>query len=228
MKKKHLIDLHIHSNYSDGKLSIAEIIDLYGQKGFSAIAITDHLADSQTLTGFVTHRLNLSLSASRMPQYLEEIQRQAQRAREKYNMLVLPGVEVTLNAWSKNRGAHFVLLNIDRFINPDDNIKDILKSNRDFFSIAAHPIWDESYEFKTQYLWNNRHELSSYFDAWECATAQRFSKEVYQSDYAIVSSSDFHNPKKFESWKMQTYLEDLNCENLFSQIRQRQVEPVWI
>lgn len=228
MKKKHLIDLHIHSHFSDGKLSIAEIVDLYGQKGFSAIAITDHLADSQTLTGFVTHQLNLSLSASRMAQYLEEIEKEARRARDQYNMLVLPGVEVTLNAWSKNRGAHFVLLNVDRFINPDDSVQNILKNNRDFFSIAAHPIWDESYEFKTQYLWNNRHELSPYFDAWECATAQRFLKEVYQSEYAIVSSSDFHNPKKFESWKMQTYLEDLNRENLFSQIRQRQVEPVWI
>ena len=71
MKKKHLIDLHIHSNFSDGKLSVPEIVDLYGQKGFSAIAITDHLADSKTLTGYVTHQLKLSLSEERMPQYLE-------------------------------------------------------------------------------------------------------------------------------------------------------------
>lgn len=31
-------DLHIHSNFGDGKPSISEIVDLYGQNGFGAIA----------------------------------------------------------------------------------------------------------------------------------------------------------------------------------------------
>lgn len=228
MKKKCLIDLHIHSHFSDGKLSIAEIVDLYGKKGFSAIAITDHLADSHSLTGFFTHQLNLSLSESRMPEYLDTLAKEAQRAHRLYNMLLIPGVEITLNAWSKNRGAHFVLLGVDRYIDPDQSVVDILGQNRHLFSIAAHPIWDETYEFKTQYLWNNRHSLSPYFDAWECATASKFSKEVYLSGFAVVASSDFHRPSKFESWKTQTYLEDLNRENLYHQIRSRQVEPVWI
>ena len=44
-------DFHIHSNYSDGKLSVPEIIDFYGEHGFECICITDHLADPSRLLG---------------------------------------------------------------------------------------------------------------------------------------------------------------------------------
>ncbi len=41
-KSEHYIDLHIHSSYSDGLLSPAEILDLAKQRGLKAISITDH------------------------------------------------------------------------------------------------------------------------------------------------------------------------------------------
>jgi hypothetical protein len=228
MKKRHLIDLHIHSNFSDGKLGITEIVDLYGKKGFSAIAITDHLADSQTLTGLVTRKLSLSLSNSNMPEYLQTLHSEAIRAKKMYNMLVIPGVEITLNSWSKQHGAHLVFLNVDQYINPNKSIENLLLDNKKYFSIAAHPLWEESYEFKTTYLWDQRENLKNLFDAWECATAQKFSQEIYDSGLAYVCSSDFHSPARFESWKMQTYLEDINLENLYEQIRSKQVEPIWV
>ena len=37
-----MIDLHMHTNVSDGKLTPAELIDLSLEKGLKAIAITDH------------------------------------------------------------------------------------------------------------------------------------------------------------------------------------------
>ena len=36
------IDLHIHSNYSDGKFSPKEIIDMAKQNNVKYISITDH------------------------------------------------------------------------------------------------------------------------------------------------------------------------------------------
>lgn len=228
MKRKHLIDLHIHSHFSDGKLSIPEVVDLYGQRGFSAIAITDHLADSHSLTGFVTRQLKLSLSQQNMDAYLQTLHTEARRARDKYDMLLIPGVEVTLNSWSKQKGAHLVFLNVDSYIDPNHSVETLLQQNRRYFSIAAHPLWEEAYEFKTTYLWDNRERLMPLFDAWECATARRFSAEVYNSNLAVVASSDFHGPKPVPTWKTQTYLEDLNLENLYHQIRNRQIEPVWI
>ena len=34
-----LADFHVHTTWSDGKLSIAEVVDLFGKRGFGAIAI---------------------------------------------------------------------------------------------------------------------------------------------------------------------------------------------
>lgn len=226
--KRHLIDLHIHSNYSDGKLSIADIVDLYGKKGFSAIAITDHLADSKTLTGLVTRKLKMSLREQNMDSYLSTLQKEGKRALEKYNMHLIPGIEITLNSWSRAKGAHIVFLNVDQFVDPNEDVETLLKKNKKYFSIAAHPLWEKAFEFKTTYLWENRDRFEKLFDAWECATAGHFSQQVFLSGYPIVASSDFHGPGSFESWKSQLYAEDLNPELLFKMIKNRQLEPAWI
>jgi hypothetical protein len=225
--KRHLIDLHIHSNFSDGKLNIAEIVDLYGSKGYSAIAITDHLADTKTLTGRVTRKLNMSLNERNMDQYLSTLQSEARRALEKYGMHLIAGLEITLNSWSRAQGAHIVFLNVDGFINPNDDVETLLKKNKKYFSIAAHPLWEKAFEFKTTYLWENRERFAPLFDAWECATAHRFSEQVYLSGYPIVASSDFHGPQNFESWKTQVYTDDLDPEILFDCIKNKEVEPIW-
>lgn len=225
--KRHLIDLHTHSNFSDGKLSISEIVDLYGSKGYSAVAITDHLADSKTLTGFVTRKLKLSLNEQTMDQYLSTLHFEKKRALEKYNMHLIPGVEITLNSWSRAQGAHIVFLNVDRFIDPNQEIENLLIQNQNFFSIAAHPFWEKSFEFKTTYLWENRERFEKYFDAWECATANHFSQKVFMSGYPVVASSDFHGPHQFESWKTQAYCDELPPIRLFEIIKNKQVEAIW-
>ena len=39
-----LCDFHVHTTWSDGRLSLREVVDLYGQTGrFDVIAITDHI-----------------------------------------------------------------------------------------------------------------------------------------------------------------------------------------
>ena len=38
----HLVDYHIHTNFSDGKFSPEEIVDRYIKDGYNEIAITDH------------------------------------------------------------------------------------------------------------------------------------------------------------------------------------------
>lgn len=225
--RRHLIDLHIHSNFSDGRLSVAEIVDLYGSKGYSAIAITDHLADSKTLTGFVARRLKLSLNEKNIDHYLSTLEHERKRALQKYNMHLISGVEITLNSWSRSQGAHIVFLNVDRFIDPNLEIENLLSQNRSCFAIAAHPLWEKAFEFKTTSLWENRARFEKYFDAWECATAQHFSQKVFMSGYPIVASSDFHGPTKFESWKSQVYCDELSSSELFKMIKNKQIEPVW-
>lgn len=56
-----LCDFHIHTNYSDGKLSLPEVVDFYGQRGFDCICITDHLADPRRLIGKLAGLSNFTL-----------------------------------------------------------------------------------------------------------------------------------------------------------------------
>lgn len=42
MKDEKLIDMHTHTNYSDGDLTPEELIDLAEEKGLATLAITDH------------------------------------------------------------------------------------------------------------------------------------------------------------------------------------------
>ena len=37
-----MIDLHVHSTYSDGTFTVEELVDYAINKGLSAIALTDH------------------------------------------------------------------------------------------------------------------------------------------------------------------------------------------
>jgi len=67
-----LCDFHIHSNYSDGKLTVPEVVDLYGRLGFDCICVTDHLADPRRLLGKMSELCNfinlcVSVCSIRLP-----------------------------------------------------------------------------------------------------------------------------------------------------------------
>jgi predicted metal-dependent phosphoesterase TrpH len=37
-----LCELHAHTTWSDGELSLRELVDLYGDAGFDVLCVTDH------------------------------------------------------------------------------------------------------------------------------------------------------------------------------------------
>src|SRR6476620_10831518 len=97
-----LADLHMHSTFSDGKLTIPELVDLYGARGFGAIAITDHLCESSTLIGRAAHYLDRTLTPATFPLYLEILKSESLRAWDRYRMVVIPGFELTKNSVSNH------------------------------------------------------------------------------------------------------------------------------
>ena len=38
-----LCELHAHTTWSDGELSLAAVVDLYGTAGFDVLCVTDHV-----------------------------------------------------------------------------------------------------------------------------------------------------------------------------------------
>lgn len=209
-----LTDLHIHSTYSDGQLSIPEIVDFYGQKKFNIIAITDHLCEESSFLGKASRFLEKTLTKETFPFYLKLIEREALRAMKEYGMLVIPGVEFTKNSFYFKRSAHIVALGVKNYISADKNIFELLHEikQQDGFSIAAHPVSTRVLEHQTFHLWDQREELRDKFDAWEVASGPHLFEEVMDSGLPMIANSDFHHPKQINSWKTM-----IDCElNFFS------------
>ncbi len=198
-----LCDFHIHSTFSDGRLSPAEIVDLYGQRGFGAIAITDHLCEERSFLGKAAKFLSRTLTRESFPHYLEVLNAEAERAWRRYRMLLIPGYEITKNSVLNRRSAHVVVLGVNKFLSADGDIIELLKHIRelDGLSIAAHPVDTGLWEPQTYQLWSRRDELAPYFDAWEVASGPKLFKSVLRTRLPKIANSDLHHPRQINSWK---------------------------
>ena len=80
-----LVDLHVHSNVSDGTLSPASVVKHASEVGVKVMALTDH----DTVDGI----------------------KEAQKAAEEYGILMIPGIEIS--AAFRNRDIHILGYFID-------------------------------------------------------------------------------------------------------------------
>ncbi|MEP7304131.1 MAG: phosphotransferase [Acidobacteriota bacterium] len=206
-----LCDFHVHTRWSDGRLTIREVIDLYGQtQRFDVIAITDHILMEKDLLARVGRFATLgyrqfSVTQDRFAAYLAEIQFEAERARRLYDLLVVPGAEITQNHIRSKKNSHIVGLNLREFISADQPAEDILKEIRKqgAFSIACHPHHRTTrrIEISTCYLWDHRKRLVELVDVWEAANRDDLFSVTSLKHYPYVANSDFHKPKHMYSWK---------------------------
>lgn len=88
-----IIDLHTHTNSSDGTFSPEELIDYAAKKGLSAIAVTDH----DTIDG---------------------IARATEYAKKYPNLEVIPGIEYSTNSDICKSDIHI----LGYYINPEDKV----------------------------------------------------------------------------------------------------------
>jgi hypothetical protein len=198
-----LTDFHVHSTFSDGKLTIPELVDLYGSYGFGAIAITDHLCEEKTVIGKASAYLGCTLTRETFDEYIATIDAEAERAWRQYGMLVLPGFELTKNSVLNHRSAHIVALGVRKFISADQRPTELARQIREQggLSIAAHPVWTRAIERQTYFLWDRREELCREFDAWEVASGGFLFEEVAKTKLPKIANSDLHHPRHLRSWK---------------------------
>ncbi len=206
-----LCDFHVHTQWSDGRLSLREVIDLYGKtRRFDVIAITDHILTRRDMLARAGRIMSLgqrefSVTEARFEAYLADIDREAKRARRLYDLLVVPGAEITQNHIRSKRNAHIVALNISQFISADQPAEDILREIRrqGALSIACHPHHRTTrrVEIGTCYLWDHRKRLVSLVDVWEAANRDDLFSVTSLKHYPYVANSDFHKPKHLYSWK---------------------------
>ena len=206
-----LCDFHVHTQWSDGRLPLRDVVDLYGSTGrFDVIAITDHILMTRDLLGRAGRYLSLgrrefSVTKARFDAYLDAIAAEARRAADRYGLLVIPGAEITQNHIRSRKNSHIVGLNIREFISADQPAEDILRAIRaqGALSIACHPHHRTTrrVEIGTCYLWDHRKRLADLVDVWEAANRDDLFSVTSLKHYPYVANSDFHKPKHLYSWK---------------------------
>ena len=206
-----LCDFHVHSQWSDGRLPLRDVIDLYGRtKRFDVVAITDHILMERDLLARAGRWISLgrrefSVTAARFEEYLRDIETEARRAKRLYDMIVIPGAEITQNHLRSKRNSHIIALDIKEFISADQTAEEILKAVRrqGALSIACHPHHRTTtrLEIGTCYLWEHRKRLVDLVDVWEAANRDDLFSVTSLKHYPYVANSDFHKPKHLYSWK---------------------------
>jgi len=208
--KPSLCDFHIHSNYSDGKLSVAELVDFYGSRHFDCICITDHLADPRRLIGKLGKLSRLTLSPHQIEEYFEVIERERRRAWRKYSMLLMTGIEFNKDGLTRKSSAH--LLGIDLKMPIAGNLE-VVETIAQIhaqagLAVASHPhIMKSEWGKNTLYLWHNQDTFAPLLDAWEVANRNNMFNPISTKRLPYIANSDFHKPKHIYSWKTLVYCE---------------------
>lgn len=203
-----LCDFHIHTNYSDGRLTLPEVIDFYGRRGFDCICITDHVADPRRLIGKFSELLNFTLAVEQLDEYFDVIERERRRAWRKYEMLVMTGLEFNKEGLTRKTSGHLLGLDLKAPVPPSLDFVEIIAQihAQGGLAVAAHPhVMKSEWGKNTLFLWDNQEIFAPLLDAWEIANRNNIFTPIGLKRFAFLANSDFHKPKHIYSWKTLLY-----------------------
>jgi predicted metal-dependent phosphoesterase TrpH len=189
-----LCELHSHSRWSDGALTVRELCDLYGRAGFDVLAVTDH-----TLPG-------AHVRATDFPGYLAEVEAEAERARDRYDMLVIPGLELTHEEADPARSGHAVAIGLRSFVGVEDGLEEALRAARAQGAalVAAHPYLEAdaaSSARRTAAFSVDPSKWAPLVDRFELFNRNTLFGWVASAGLPAVASGDFHVPAHLATWK---------------------------
>jgi processive 1,2-diacylglycerol beta-glucosyltransferase len=192
-----LCELHAHTTWSDGVLSIGEAVDLYGAAGFDVLCITDHVVPA----GAPCRAVDADGHAA----YLEEIEAEAARAARDHGLLVLPGSELTLDDPDPLLAAHAVAVGLRVHVPLDAGIAPAVRRARESGAaiIAAHPYSPESATTapRRTAAFAADPELRGAVDRFELVNRHDVFDWVARERLPAVATGDFHRPEHLSTWK---------------------------
>ena len=199
-----LCDFHIHTNYSDGRLTLPEVIDFYGRRGFDCICVTDHVTYPRRLIGKFSELLNFTIASEQLDEYFDMLERERRRAWRKYDMLVLAGLEFNKEGLTRKTSGHLLGLDLKAPIAPSLSFIEIIAQihSQGGLAVAAHPhVMKSEWGKNTLFLWENQDVFAPIIDAWEIANRNNIFTPIGLKRFAFLANSDFHKPKHIYSWK---------------------------
>jgi predicted metal-dependent phosphoesterase TrpH len=197
MRQPLLCELHAHTTFSDGALSASELVDLYGSAGFDVLAITDHVCR--------TGESPCALVAEDHARYLETLEAEAERARLLYDLLVIPGLELTWDDLPE-RSGHALAVGVREWIGVDDGLEQALQAAEAGGAalIGAHPYTLEATvgAQRTTARFSEEREWSrEVLHRFELCNRHDFFTWVAEERLPAVASGDFHRPEHLATWK---------------------------
>jgi hypothetical protein len=203
-----LCELHAHSTWSDGALSLRELVDLYGGAGFDVLCVTDHALRSDD-PWFAEQRARDGrrvVDEGNFDAYLAAVDLEAERALVRYGMLVVPGLELTYNDHDPDKAAHAVAVGLRAFVPLDSGILDALRAAREAGAalIAAHPHGPTADPIPlntTRRFWREWDRFAPHLDRVELFNQANLYSWVAAQHVPLVVGGDFHRLEHLSSWK---------------------------
>ena len=78
--------------WSDGALTVAQLVDLHGRNGFDVLCVTDHVVRGDDPWRGIEGGRHRSIEQDSFTPYLADVELEAERAWETYGLLVVPGL----------------------------------------------------------------------------------------------------------------------------------------
>jgi predicted metal-dependent phosphoesterase TrpH len=199
-----LCELHAHTTWSDGELSLRELVDLYGWSGFDVLCVTDHVVRSDD-PWRAERDDGRSVTQAIYGEYLEAIAAEATRARSAYDLLVVPGLELTYDDADPACAAHAVAVGLRTYVGLDDTLDAALACARDAGAalIAAHPYAPAAAAEapRTTARWALDTALGSAVDRFELFNRTDCFHWVAAARLPAVATGDFHRLEHLRTWK---------------------------
>jgi hypothetical protein len=200
-----LCELHTHTTWSDGDLTLTELIDLYGSHGFDVLVVSDHVLRADDPWP-VDNPDGTWVCAENYDDYLASIQLEAARARLEYDLLVVPGLELTYNDPEPDLAGHAVAVGLRNFVSLDAGLAEAMSAARNEGAaiIAAHPHGDETDrrpERTTRRFYREWKLLGGLIDRWELFNQRAVFSWVANAGLPSVASGDFHRTEHLSTWK---------------------------
>jgi predicted metal-dependent phosphoesterase TrpH len=188
-----LCELHAHSTWSDGDLTLTELVDLYGRSGFDVLCVTDHVGRSDP--AYLDPRWKMTGPAA-FADYLLAIERESNRARVTSGLLVVPGLELTYDD-DPLRAGHAVAVGLHTFVGMDNGLERALAEARSAGAalIAAHPYALSATRgaVRATARWAaGGHALADLVDRYELTNRRDVFPWVAQAGPPDIASGDFH------------------------------------
>jgi hypothetical protein len=182
---------------------LRELVDLYGRHGFDVLCVTDHCVRScdPWLDTDSSH-----VQAGNHDRYLDSIRLEADRARWLYDLLVVPGLELTYFDPDPRLAAHAVALGLTSFVGVEDGIEAALAEARAAGAavVAAHPYPLEqamAASRGTARFAVDWRDLAGSVDRFELFNRHDSFSWVAAARLPYVAAGDFHRREHLETWK---------------------------